>query len=179
MFPATAWSFKICSKRIHRAISRAKGQRGVSPSGKGHSGGIPAFDLCFILFAVQIKISTPKVLPYAALYTELRVRLGSIKHLKWKQASPGAWVLPVCWGRDYDAINLPKAPSLTFQQQLVTFYLFTHQGHLGWGMRHLPAAKAFYPTRINGQWERDGGLWINCELLHAEWGHSWNELRLE
>ena len=133
MFPTTAWSFKISSKRIHRAISRAKGQRGVSPSGKGHSGGIPAFDLCFILFAVQIKISTPKVLPYAALYTELRVRLGSIKHLKWKQASPGAWVLPVCWGRDYDAINLPKAPSLTFQQQLVRLlFIYLHtRGILG------------------------------------------------
>ena len=33
--------------------------------------------------------------------------------LNGSQTSPGAWVPPVCWGRDYDAINLPKAPSLT------------------------------------------------------------------
>ena len=69
---------------------KSKRSEGVSPSGKGHSGGIPAFDLCFTIFAVQIKIATPMVLPYAALYTELRVRLGSIKHLKWKQDPPGA-----------------------------------------------------------------------------------------
>ena len=137
MFPATAWSFKISSKRIHRAISRAKGQRGVSPSGKGHSGGIPAFDLCFTLFAVQIKISTPMVLPYAALYTELRVRLGSIKHLKWKQASPGAWVLPVCEVGIMTPSICLKHRALPSNNSWCAYFLFIYTPGASW-VRHAP-----------------------------------------
>ena len=57
MFPTTAWSFKISSKRIHRAISRAKGQRGCPHQAKGTVAASPP--LTFALHYLQCKSKFP------------------------------------------------------------------------------------------------------------------------